>query len=258
LIKAPDTGISFSFDPGSINSSFFASLVWVYFAYSGWNASTYIAGRLKNPKKALRRSLLWGTTFVVVCYVFLHFVFLKFAPIKELAGQIDVVHVVSRNMFGVEISRYVSLLMAVTLLSSLSALFISGSRVLQIMGEDLVLLRPFAKETKSGAPYLAILFEGFISLFFVLTISFESIITYMGMTLSLFTTLTVAGLFILRTKRKVIPIKTPFFPIPPLIFISFNLAMAFFLTYFNPFILGFSLLSITGGILIYFWLKYLK
>lgn len=35
------------------------SLMWIMFAYSGWNASTYVGSEIKNPQRNIPRSLLW-------------------------------------------------------------------------------------------------------------------------------------------------------------------------------------------------------
>jgi APA family basic amino acid/polyamine antiporter len=48
---------------------FAGSLVYVMFAYSGWNSSSYIAGNMENPKKNLPFSLLTGTAIVTLIYV---------------------------------------------------------------------------------------------------------------------------------------------------------------------------------------------
>lgn len=225
---------------------FFASLVWVFYAYSGWNASTYIAGHLKNPKKALNISLFGGIFLVMALYILINYVFLKFASFEQLAGKIDVVNIITSNLFGIGTFRLVSFLLGLVLIAPIGACFLSGSRLIETMGEDYLLIRPLSLENKSGAPYMSIILQGIISLGFIFTLSFEWIINYIGVTLALFSTLTVAGIFIIRKRIKIekIPIKTIGYPLTPIIFIFFHLAMICFLSIKNPAILFSSLFTI--------------
>lgn len=239
------------------SSSFFVSLVWVFYAYSGWNASTYIAGNLKNPKKALNLSLFWGTVLVMTLYILIHFVFLKFATFEQLAGQIDVVNVVAANIFEFNTFKIISLLLGIILLAPISACFLSGSRVIQTMGQDYNLLKFFSRENKMGAPYISIILQVIISLGFIFTSTFEWIITYIGTTLSLFSTLTVAGIFSIRKrfKSEEIPIKTIGYPFTPILFIFFHITMIWFLTIKNPAILLTSFLTIILCFLLYYFVR---
>lgn len=250
LPQASDLKIIFS-------SSFFASLVWVFYSYSGWNASTYIAGNLKNPKKALNLSLFWGTLLVAILYILIHFVFLKFATFEQLSGQIDVVNVVAANIFEFNTSKIISLLLGVILLAPISACFLSGSRVIQTMGEDYRPIKFLALENKMGSPYIGIILQCLISLIFIFTSTFEWIINYIGVTLALFSTLTVAGVFIIRRNFKddKIPIKTIGYPVTPIIFIFFHLAMILFLSLKNPAVFFSSIITIFLGLILYYFIR---
>ncbi len=248
--QASDLKIIFS-------SSFFASLVWVFYSYSGWNASTYIAGNLKNPKKALNLSLFWGTLLVATLYILIHYIFLKFATFEQLSGQIDVVNVVAANVFEFNTSKIISLFLGIILLAPISACFLSGSRVIQTIGEDYPSIKFLALENKKGSPYLGIILQCLISLVFIFTSTFEWIINYIGVTLALFSTLTVAGVFIIRRRYKddKIPIKTIGYPVTPILFIFFHLAMILFLSLKNPAVFFTSLLTVIIGLLLYYLLR---
>ena len=66
---------------------FAVGLVFVMYAYSGWNAATYIAGEVHDPQKSLPRALMSATLMVLVLYVGLNAVFLYTTPIAAMAGQ---------------------------------------------------------------------------------------------------------------------------------------------------------------------------
>jgi len=185
-----------------ISSSFFVSLFFVSYAYSGWNASSYIAGEIENPKKNIPRSLILGTLIVTVLYVLLNLAFMLVLPFEEIKGQEDVGRIFSTKIFGNVIGGLIGLVISILLVSSISSMIITGPRVTRSMGEDHALFRWFGKTTASEIPTRAILVQSLVSLLFVMTSSFESVGVFIGFTLNIFTLLTVFGLFILRAKDK--------------------------------------------------------
>src|SRR5262249_55409661 len=76
------------------------SLVFVMYSYSGWNAATYISGEMDDPQRSVPRSLLVGTSIVIVLYVALNALFLYGTPFDQLKGQLDVAVVAGKAIFG--------------------------------------------------------------------------------------------------------------------------------------------------------------
>ena len=66
-------------------AQFAVSLIFVMFAYSGWNAATYVSGEMKTPERTLPTSLVAGTVIVAVFYLLLNvaFVYALAAGIHE-------------------------------------------------------------------------------------------------------------------------------------------------------------------------------
>jgi basic amino acid/polyamine antiporter, APA family len=226
LFYEPPHHLSFQADKAATNdifSGFFAgSLIYVLYAYSGWNAAAYIAGEIKDVQRTLPRALITGTLIVMAIYTLLNYVFLYTVPVNELKGVIEVGYVSAGKIFGEKTGRFMSLVIALLLVSTISAMILAGPRVMQTMGNRIHGLRFFAKSNKNNIPYVAIIFQSLIALVLVVTSSFESLITYVSFTLNLFTFLTVFGVFILRYKYRHIerPFKTPFFPFTPLLFLA--------------------------------------
>ncbi len=206
------------------SSAFAVSLFWVSYSYSGWNASAYIAGEIENPQKNLPKSLFQGTLIVTILYVLLNFVFLYAAPISELAGQKEVGYIASKHIFGDLGGKAMGIIISLLLVSSVSAMIIAGPRVAATMGEDIKLLSFFAKKNKNGVPSIAIITQSVISLLFIVTSTFEQVIIYIGFTLSIFTFLTVLGVFILRKRNQTTEktYKTWGYPITPIVFLLIN------------------------------------
>jgi basic amino acid/polyamine antiporter, APA family len=184
---------------------FAISLYFVSYAYSGWNASAYIAGEIERPQRNLPRSLLQGTLAVTVFYVLLNYVFLYTTPIDQLAGQLDVGYIAATSIFGGVGGKMMGIAIALLLVSSVSSMIMAGPRVAQVMGQDVPLLRFLSRTNRNGVPANAIAVQSTITLLLILTSSFERVVTYMGFTLNLFTMMTVVGLIVLRIRQPNMP-----------------------------------------------------
>ena len=206
------------------NPGFAISLIWVYYAYSGWNASTYMASEIENPRKNLPLSLILSTLIVTLLYLLLNYVFLRSTPMADLEGQIEV---------GLNIGNMMGLIISLLLLSSISAMVFMGPRVAQVMGEDHRILRFLSYKNKRGVPMAAILFQYVISFLLIITNSFEMITKYTGILLSMCSLLTVLGIF--RHRRKFPNIerkyKTLGYPVTPIIFCLLILWSIVYLVY---------------------------
>jgi APA family basic amino acid/polyamine antiporter len=225
------------------------SLVFVVYAYSGWNASSYIAGSLENPAKNLPRSLIAGTVVVLFIYLALNGMFMYFSEFSELNGKSDIGNVVAFKFFGEKAGTLFSGIFSFALLSTLSAMTIAGPRVGEAMGEDYKMLGFLNRKNQFGMPWVAVVFQSVWSVFLVLTSSFKEIIQYVSVSLSWFTLFTVLGIFILRKKQpgNSGSFRIPFYPWPPLIFAAVTVWMIVYLTISNPSVIYYSLGTILAG-----------
>ncbi len=226
LFHIPDHHISFVSDATAwkdiFSASFAGSLIYVTYAYSGWNAAAYVAGEIENVNKTLPRALVLGTLIVLVVYTVLNYVFLYSVPIDELKGVVEVGYLSANKIFGKQLGQFMSLTIAVLLVSTISAMVLAGPRVMQSMGRDLKGLGFLSITNKNQVPYISVIIQSVIAIALVLVSKFEELITYVGFTLNLFTFLTVAGVFILRYRLKLKTkegFKMPLFPLPAVIFL---------------------------------------
>jgi APA family basic amino acid/polyamine antiporter len=263
ISHTPSFDISFKIDNTAVtqifSASFATSLIYVTYAYSGWNAAAYIAGEIKDVNRTLPRALIFGTLIVLVVYTLLNFVFLYTTPIDTLKGQIEVGYLSANQIFGSDIGKYMSLAIAVLLISTISAMILAGPRVMQSMGKAMPSLKGLSKTNNNGVPYIAIGLQSIIAIVLVMFSSFESLINYIGFTLNLFTFLTVFGIFILRYKKRDVarPFKTPLFPIPPILFLLILgwILVSVFIE--KPFESLLGLLTVLGGLGFYYITVYL-
>lgn len=232
---------------GWFNAAFSVSLVWVSFAYSGWNASAYIAGSIENPEKNLTRSIVIGTLLVILAYLGLNSVFLLNAPIDELQGKKEVGLIAANYIFGSGWGKIMGGIISVLLISTISSMIFTGPRVLNEMFKKLKGFSGWAVVDSKSIPVPSIFTQLGLSLILLYTLDFESLIYYVAFTLSFFTILTVFGLFVLRLKfGKPQGYKAFGYPISPLIFIVMTSSVAWFFITEKPFE---SLLGLCTGLL---------
>jgi APA family basic amino acid/polyamine antiporter len=238
-----------------LSSPFAISLVYVMYAYSGWNASIYIASEVKEPEKNVPRSLLAGTLIVMALYLLINFIFLHTTPLDQLAGKVEVGAVAATQIFGELGGKVMSLLISLGLVSAISSMVWAGPRVTQTIGEDIPFFKLLATTNAKGIPYNAILAQLAIVLVLVITSTFESIITYLGFTLTLSSFLTVLGVFVHRFRYPDFPrpYKTWGYPVTPLIFLAISLWMLVFIFKDKPVESLAGLATILLGLPVYFF-----
>jgi APA family basic amino acid/polyamine antiporter len=237
-----------------LSPGFAVSLVFVVYAYTGWNAAAYIAGNLENPARNLPRALIAGTFVVVIVYLALNAMFLYAATFAELNGQNDIGNVVAIKLFGSTTGAIFSALFSIALLSTLSAMTIAGPRVTEAMGIDYPIFNSFARKNSFEMPYLALLVQAGWSILLVLVSSFKEIIQYISISLSIFSMITVLAVFQLRRRYpdSERPFKMPLYPLPPIIFTACTCWMIFYVTNDDPKIILYSLGTMVPGLILYF------
>ena len=205
-----------------ISPSFAVALFFVSFAYSGWNASAYITGEIRNPGRNVPASLITGTLLVTLLYLGITWVFLRVIPIGLMQGKIEVGFLFGQELLGKSAARIMGIIFSLLLFSTISSLIITGPRITQVMGEDYRGIRWFARISRFDTPSRAICAQALLSLAYLFSSTFEQMITYIGFTLNLMTLLTVLGLMILRHRSRFSappPYRLSPYPLLPLLFL---------------------------------------
>jgi APA family basic amino acid/polyamine antiporter len=238
-----------------ISPAFAVALIYVSYSYSGWNAAAYITEEFKNPKKSLPIALIGGTLIVTVLYTLLQYVFLKHVPIPELKGQLNVGTIAMSKMIGEDYGRLFGLAISLLLVSGISAMVWVGSRVTSNIAKDHRFWNYFKNE-KNNIPQRALWLQFGISTFLILTGTFEQILIYCGILLTLSSMITVIGVFKLRYQQKNVTSDrfiSPLFPLFQIVFIILSLWMIVYAFINSPFevIVGFG--NILIGFLTYWY-----
>ncbi|HUQ07215.1 MAG TPA: amino acid permease [Kofleriaceae bacterium] len=238
---------------------FAMSLYWVTLAYLGWNAAAYIASDLENPQKTLPRSLLLGTVVVMVLYLLANVTFLYALSPEMLAGKdgggpiAEVGAATARALFGARIGDTVAAIIALALVSSVSAMVMAGPRVYASMAEDGALPRILAQKTSRGVPAVSVVVQGVLACAFVLVGDLKPLVAYIGFTLSIFGALAVAAVIVLRIKRPDAPrpYRASLYPIAPILFVAVSAWAAFVQIRWNPWNAAYGGGTILAGFLVY-------
>ena len=207
------------------SGAFAVALIYVNYAYTGWNAATYVTGELDNPQRNLPIVLFIGTTLVLLLYLLLNITFLSAAPISSLEGKLEVGVIVANSALGDSAGKAMGAILALLLISTVSAMTMAGPRVLQMIGQDFRLFAKLAQCNKQGIPVIAILCQGLLAIFFIISATFESVLVFSSFVLGINTLFSVLGVFMLRYRKLNIAgaYKTFAYPIAPLIYLGVTL-----------------------------------
>jgi APA family basic amino acid/polyamine antiporter len=236
------------------SGSFAVTLIYVNYAYMGWNSATYISNELDNPQKNLPKILLIGTLTVTVLYVILNFIFLYVAPIEEMVGVKEIGYIAAKHAFGEQGAAIMGISLSVILISTVSAMTMAGPRAFQAIGRDYPLFKKLAVTNNNDIPVFAILLQSTLSILFVLTSSFQFILIFAGFTLGVSNFTTVLGVLVLRKTQPNLhrPYKTWLYPITPLLYLCLMGWSLLYIIFDKPKEALMSLGVIVIGILMYF------
>ena len=240
----------------SLPAQFAVSLIFVMFAYSGWNAATYVSGEMKTPERTIPASLVVGTLTVAALYVLLNVAFIYALPLESMKGVVAVGAASAGALFGARGGNFFSAIMSVGLLSCVSAMVIAGPRVYYAMAIDGCFFRTAARiHPKWGTPMNAIIFQTLAAALMILTGTFESLIYYIGFALIFFAALAVAGSIRLRRREgwKKLGAMSWGYPLAPALFIVASTWMLLYTAALRPKESALGLLTIVLGAALYYW-----
>lgn len=235
-----------------ITPGFAVSMIYVGFAYTGWNAAAYIVDEIDSPRRNLPRALIISTVFVAATYLLFQFVLLKHASAPAMEGKEEVTFIAFDNLLGTAGGKWVSVFIAIQLVATISSYLWVGPRVTQAMAKEYKLWRPLARTNAHHIPVTALWLHVFISIVLALTGSFERILLYAGFVLQLMATLTVATSLFIRDKKPG-SFTSPFKPVLQIIFLLFNAWVLVFTIVDRPAesLIGIGIL-VVGAVIYYF------
>ena len=230
---------------------FAVSLLYVTYAYTGWNSAAYIVDEIDDARRNLPKALLFGTALVTIIYVLLQVVFLKHASVDQLSGKVEVAFISFKNIFGTEGGNWVSYLIAIQLIATVSGYLWIGSRITFAMAKDHSFWRKIAVKNKNGIPVRALWLQAGISIVLTLTGTFEQVLLYASFLLQLMGTLTVASIFWLKGRKGAF--KSPLKPFLQIVFVVFSIWILGYMLMEKPKESAIGLLFVLTGVVTYFF-----
>jgi APA family basic amino acid/polyamine antiporter len=257
---------------GKLARTMMFSMVYIYYAYTGWNGASYLAGEIRDAQKILPRAILLGTAVVTLLYLAVNVVYalaLSASEVQALVGApenkqgLDVVapiaEIAARRLFGTTWSNPLSIAIGLMMLSTLSAYLLLGPRVLYAMASAGQFPSIAARlSSHAGTPAMATLFQVIAALVLLWTGSFESIVVYASVGLSIFSMLAMSSIFILRWKRPDLPrpFRTPGYPLTPVVYLVLTALLTCAAFSERPVVSAAALASILAGIPVYYlWVR---
>ena len=231
--------------------AFATALMWISFSYSGFNASVYVASEVADARRVVPKAMLYGTAATTVVYLLLNAIFV-FAPApQEIAQQEDVAALAAQALAGETLAAVMRGIIAIALLTSISAMIMVGPRVYAQMAADG--LMPAVLDFRGTVPAAAIGMQSLLAIAVVWMTDLRELLSYLGFTLGLCTAATVACLFAVVSRRDSNKTQLPGYPWAPLVYIACTLVFAALAATINPWEMLAALLTVASALLVY-WL----
>lgn len=230
--------------------AFANSLVWISLSYSGFNAAAYVAGEVRDPNRDIVRGMLIGTVLTMLLCLLLNAVILYSVPVEKISGQAEVAAIAAEAISG-ETGRWIiEIIIAISLLTSITAMAMAGPRVYAKMAEDGALPKIFKAEN-GVPPRASIVLQVAVSMVLILSADIEDMLSYLGLTLSLCLALAVSSLFVQHYRDAVKP-DSSWYPLAPAIFVGCTVVFAVLTAINNVHQLYAAVPTICAGLVAYF------
>lgn len=227
-------------------------LVGAFFAFAGWWELSRFAGEIREPEKNLPRALGIGVILLTVIYILTSAVFVYLVPPSAVTDDATFAAQAGQALFGATGAKVFSLIVVVSVLGTLTAYFMVSPRVYYAMAKDGLFFDSIAKlHPNFNTPHRATLIQATLASLLILSGSFEQILSYFFFIVVLFIALCVGGLFVIR-RQTFDGYKTPFYPLPPLVFIILTAVVLLLIAMKNPVQTALGIVVVLLGLPVYY------
>ncbi len=214
--------------PGALR--FATALMWVSLSYCGFNAAIYMAGEVRDPSRNVPLGIIAGTATVTIVYLLLNAIFVLVPASAAITMQEDVAAIAAASLGGERFVVLVRTIIVLSLASSVSAMTMAGPRVYAKMADDGFLPR-FLSDAGMSIRYTVVL-QGALAVIVIAIASIQSLLSYLGLTLSLAAAMTCSLIFL--PAQRASASRLPLYPLTPIVFISATLVTAAIATAREP------------------------
>ena len=207
-------------------ASFGMAMVFVLLTYGGWNEAAYISAEVRDGPRNMVRALTLSILLITTLYLLVTWACWKTLGMAGMAASETLAADVMRQTMGSAGEKTISLLVAVSALTSINATMIVGARSGYAMGLDWQRLRRLSVwDGERGTPAAAMLAQCAAALLLVglgaaFGSGFKSMVEFTAPVFWLFFLLAGLSLFVLRRREPGLarPFRVPLFPLLPLLF----------------------------------------
>lgn len=202
------------------------ALVFVLFAYGGWNEAAYVSAELRGGRRAIATALVLSLAVVTALYVLANVAYLRGLGFERLQGSTTVAADLLDRAAGPAGVAAVSLVVAIAAVTSANATLLLGSRLCWAFGQDHPGFSALGRwSARASTPVNAVLAQGTIALALVgfgiaSRRGFETMVAYTAPVFWLFFLLTGAAVVVLRRRDPAAPrpFRVPLYPFTPALF----------------------------------------
>jgi APA family basic amino acid/polyamine antiporter len=241
-----------------LSKLFGPAMIAVLFTYSGWFASTYIGGEVKNPGRNLPFSLLLGTIIITLFYTAINLIYLYALPLSRLKDTVNVAQLAAETLFNPRLSQVISLAIILAISGSINATILGGTRIYYAMAEDKIFWSPLRRlHPEYGTPYFSILSQMILACLLVSLGTFGQLLSYVVFVMLLSSIAAGIAHLILRQRNPGLSrtYRTWGYPVVPLLFICFYIWIAVQITYAKPLTSIAGLIITLSGYPFFVWFK---
>jgi basic amino acid/polyamine antiporter, APA family len=200
-----------------------AAMVGSVFSSVAWESVTFVSGEIDNPRKNVVKSMIYGTSAVMLIYIAVNFVYLNALDRDGIAfAATDRVAVAaSQNIFGSAGTIIIALLVMISTFGCDNGLILAGARVFQTMAKDGMFFKAAVKNNKNEVPENALWMQGIWASVLCLSGQYGNLLDMISFVIVLFYMITVFGVIYLRMKQPELerPYKTWLYPLTPIVYL---------------------------------------
>ncbi len=237
------------------------ALVFVLWTYGGWTEAAYVAEEVHHPTRNVPRAIVGGLALTTVVYVLVNGSYLLFVPIERLAHTPLVASTVMQDALGSAGATFIAGMIACSAFGALNGYILTGARILYAMGKDHALFaRLGTVHPTFHTPTTALWMNAAIAVGLVFTKTFDQIMTYSTVVISIFFILAVVGVIILRRTKPghPRPYRTWGYPVTPLLFALTMTGFILDVCIKNPSEVAFGFALLALGLPLYWWSNAIK
>ena len=230
------------------------AFVFVLFTYGGWTEAAYVAEEVREPTRNVPLAIIGGVVLTGLLYLLVNWSYLLFIPVEALPHTPLVASSVMQDMLGDAGSTFIAWMVACSAFGALNGYILTGGRILYAMGKDYALFARLGRVHPTfRTPAAALWLNAVIAIILVFTKTFDQIMTYSTVVISVFFTMAVFAVIVLRQKapKHPRPYRAWGYPLTPLLFCVTMLGFILDVCYKKPGEAAFGFLLLALGVPLY-------